>query len=438
MRLLLVLVVWGASGVGAWADEPPVPVTRPEMKKVLEALKKAKPRLPLPPLSEADGKAGGLRIVNNGRMRQLYLPEELRSADFPRGQDAALTLDPTFKVELFWIVSRTNNCRYCLGHQEWKLATAGRTEDQIAALDGDWSEFTPAQRAAFALTRQLTFQPHTLKDASLDEVRKHYKPLQILEILFTVANNNATNRWTDSLGIPQEQTGRFFRRAQPAETEKAPAVLASFLIPTSPRYQAGRSKVAPLEEAGRPKLESRSEVEAALAACRKRTPRLPLVEEKDVRTVLGTDAPEGVAPQWVRLLANFPVAGKSRYLSLRAAAEKGTLDRKLRAQIAWIAAREDRAWYALGQARQRLLALGVSEKEIWALDGDGDGFSPAERAAFGLARKLTATPHRMTDDDIAGLRKHYSDSQVAELVYQVCNAAFFNRLTEAAGLRLEE
>jgi AAA family ATP:ADP antiporter len=30
------------------------------------------------------------------------------------------------------------------------------------------------------------------------------------------------------------------------------------------------------------------------------------------------------------------------------------------------------------------------------------------------------------------------DQQVAELVYRVCNAAFFNRLTEAVGLRLEE
>jgi hypothetical protein len=28
---------------------------------------------------------------------------------------------------------------------------AGLKEDEIAALDGDWSEFTPAQRSAFRL-----------------------------------------------------------------------------------------------------------------------------------------------------------------------------------------------------------------------------------------------------------------------------------------------
>ena len=40
-------------------------------------------------------------------------------------------------------------------------------------------------------------------------------------------------------------------------------------------------------------------------------------------------------------------------------------------------------------------------------------------------------------DDIEGLRKHYPDQEVAEIVYHVTQAAFFDRLTEAAGLRLE-
>ena len=38
---------------------------------------------------------------------------------------------------------------------------------------------------------------------------------------------------------------------------------------------------------------------------------------------------------------------------------------------------------------------------------------------------------------MAEVRKHYTDQQVAELVYHVATAAFFNRVTEASGLRLE-
>ena len=127
----------------------------------------------------------------------------------------------------------------------------------------------------------------------------------------------------------------------------------------------------------------------------------------------------------------------ARATSQRAAEEKGVVDRKLRAQMAWIAARHDRAWYALGRARLRLLALGVKEDDIYALDGDLKGFGDAEKAAFALAKKLTVTPALIADDDIAGLRKHYKDKEVAEIVYLVTVSASFDRLTEAAHLQLE-
>lgn len=267
-------------------------------------------------------------------------------------------------------------------------------------------------------------------------MNKHYKPLQVLEIVFTVANNNSTTRWTDGLGIPQEEVGGFFRPTSPDAVP--PAVLKSFLTPTSKQFETRKSPVAPVRETKRPALESREQVEAALAECRKRTPRLPLVDEAAARKLLPEDWDKGPLPEWVRLLTNFPVAGTSRVLSQRAGAEKGTLDKKLRAQIAWIAARQDRAWYALGHARQRLAKLGVGDKDVWNLDGSWEGFSAGEKAVFALARKLTAYPHQVADEDIAAVRKHYPDKQVAEVVYQICNAAFFNRLTEAAGLRLEE
>jgi hypothetical protein len=93
------------------AGEPPlshpVPPTRDALKEELEKYKAAKPRLPMPP--ETDGAAGR---VNNGRFRSYYLPTELRDAGFNREPDPAMTLDNTFKVKLFWIASRTNNCFY--------------------------------------------------------------------------------------------------------------------------------------------------------------------------------------------------------------------------------------------------------------------------------------------------------------------------------------
>jgi hypothetical protein len=85
----------------------PVATIRDAEKDLLEQHKKAKPRLPLPP---DDARAPN--SVNNGAMRAYYLPAELRDSGFAREPDPAMTLDNTFKVKLFWIASRANNCFY--------------------------------------------------------------------------------------------------------------------------------------------------------------------------------------------------------------------------------------------------------------------------------------------------------------------------------------
>lgn len=416
-----------------------VPPTRPEMKQALERLKQASPRLPLPPVNDEErAAAGGRPLVNNGRMRQRYLPPELRSGDFSREPDPAMSLDPAFKTMLFWIVSRGNNCHYCLGHQEIKLTTAGIPEDRIAALDGDWSQFSEAEQAAFALARKITLEPHRITPADLAPLQRHYSELQTLEIVFALANNNSTNRWTDSLGIPQDADASALQRA----TGKARVPFITFLTPTSARYQAQVSKVAPLAGVAgaqaRPPLESQEEVHAALEQCRSRSPIFAPLDDEAARKVLPRDWPAGAVPAWARLLARFPKAGVVRAAGLRAAAESGSLSPRLKAEIAWVAARQDRAWYAVGIARQRLRALGFDDQAIAQLDGPNPGRTAEEQEALAFARKLTATPRLIADADIARLRKGFSDSAVAEIVLQVCNAAFFDRWTEVTRLPLEE
>src|SRR4051794_2819024 len=105
-KTILTLVLYLGLGPVAGADEPasrstppPVPVTREDMKKALENSKHNVPRLPLPAptdeekaraaeaaraRAEAAAKAGqpdtigramGGGIVNNGRMRSIYLSD---------------------------------------------------------------------------------------------------------------------------------------------------------------------------------------------------------------------------------------------------------------------------------------------------------------------------------------------------------------------------
>lgn len=320
----------------------------------------------------------------------------------------------------------------------------------MAALDTDWSSFTPAQRAAFGFARKLTYEPHLLAHADIEQLRKHYTDLQILEMTLSIAGNNSINRWKEGIGVMQEREGSRFQRgdqppADPAQTSR----LKSFLTPTSDKYKDRVSIVAVLhkdEKTGevcratvcqRPKLLPREETEKALEAARKRKPRLPLVDVSKARDVLGEDAPAETLPQWMLLLANFPRDGKSKISGIRSAEEKGDLKPLLKAQVSWIVARQDNAWYAVAEAQARLKKLGWSDDQIYKLDGDWKEFSKSERALFTVARNLAASPIVLTDEEVTNAVKLASPRDVVQLISYVTNRASFDRITETAGLQVD-
>ena len=447
----------------------PIPATRAEMKELLEDMKKRPYRIPLPELTEKEKQELGERSTNyEARLRFNYIPlaegtvfgaGRPRTAtppgapgsataprqDFTRNADENMTLTYQFKTMLFWIVARTNNCQYCLGHQEWKLSATGMSDDAIAALDADWSSYSEAEQAAFAYARLLTYEPHRISDEEIAKVAKHYTPLQIVEMTMSMGGNNAINRWKEGIGIPQSSGNTFAGRggAVPA-TEHSD----TFLTPTSTRFKDARSIVAPLEIfngkpsgqgiTNRPQLETRDEVLVMLEKVAKRTPRLPLVDEAVAATWLKDNGQDIPVTSWVRLIANFPNEGRGRLPSL-ASREKqtGDLTELQKAQLNWIIARQDRAWYAVGQAFKTLKSLGQTEDQIFALDGEWKELSAVDQALFRFAKNLAASPIASSDEDAAAALQQTSPSTVVQTVNHVASCAYFNRVTEAAGLAIE-
>ncbi|HUE71944.1 MAG TPA: hypothetical protein VMP01_13745 [Pirellulaceae bacterium] len=295
----------------------------------------------------------------------------------------------------------------------------------------------------------MSYEPHRISDEDIEGLHKHYTDLQILEMIISVAGNNSTNRWKEGAGIPQgRSSANFARRGEQPIPEGRVLPIETYLTPTSDRYASRITSTAPLVSDGagqptrltvqkRPPLEPREEVEQALAACRKRTARLPLVDEAKAKEVAAEAWPHERVPQWVRLLANFSREGKSRINTLRRGDDEGDLSPLLKAQVSWIIARQDRAWYAVGLAQRRLRELGCSDDQIYALDGDWQEFTPAERTQFRLARHLAASPIVLSDGDVAEALRQTSPRDVVQLVTYTTGRSFFDRVTEAAGLQLE-
>jgi hypothetical protein len=470
-------------------DQPRyTPLTREAMKQYIEQLKERTPRIPLPELTAEEQERAAQDTRSFGyesRLRNLFLSEDAGSGymvfggssnrgnnpgqgsggNGPGGgsnggnnpnsgrrnntpPDPKLSLDYAFKVRLFWIAARANNCQYCLGHQESKLLAAGMVEDDIAALDSDWERFPENERAAFALARRLTLEPHLLSDADINACRPFYSDLQIIEMVGSVAGNNAINRWKEGTGVPQSSGGGNFggRGGDNATAQQS----HSYLTPTSDEFLRKPSKVIYSDAENkknddlvmtiinRPELEMGASLEKALADVEARTALLPVVSQEEARSVLGDLAPEDQIPQWKCLLANFPVAGKRLVQAITASEKSTELSPTLQAQINWVVARQDRAWYNVAMAKDQLAAAGVNADQRGALDRDlsspMDRINDSDRMLLLVAKNLAASPIVLTDKQVTDAVEVAGAKAVTQVINYTAYRAMLNRITEAARL----
>lgn len=441
-QLWLASLLFASSVVVSYAADGPA-ATRPEMKKAIEALKGRTARLSLPAPTEQEI-ASGRPLVNNGRLRSLYLPPSWQSflitgwggssarrpMTSPPTNTASLlkSLEATpgygFKTRLFWVVSRANDCQYCLGHQELKLKRIGMTDDQIAALDGLWERFPVNEQAALKITRKLTLSPHMVNEQDIAELRPHFSDAEIIDILYTVSRYNAVNRWTASTGIPQDKS---FGGEDHGTLD----------TPTSAEFNQLPSAVIPGKLAPRPDWEPRTEVEAKLKSATSRESLVKLPALDDARKSLTIVCPGVNPPSWFQAISNLSIAHDA-WVQRQAMTRDGKTPPDLRILIAWVTARENRAWYSMGHARARHLAAGGDESLLFSFADLEKSVAPANAEALRFARKLTSAPHTIVDADISKLKGTFDDYEVAEIIQLICDANAFDRFTESLRLPLEK
>jgi AhpD family alkylhydroperoxidase len=90
-----------------------------------------------------------------------------------------------------------NGCAYCVDMHSKDARAAGETEQRLYSL-GAWREapwFTPAERAALALTEAVTLVHRDHVPAGVvDEAARHFEPQALAQLIALVVTINAWNR----------------------------------------------------------------------------------------------------------------------------------------------------------------------------------------------------------------------------------------------------
>lgn len=100
------------------------------------------------------------------------------------------------------------------------LAVAGLKEEEIKnrtrkLAEGDWSDFSPAERTAFPFAVQLTRAPASVGVKEIQTLRETFGEHRALDVVFYVSWANYMTRVADAFQLPLEEGNPF---APPKDT----------------------------------------------------------------------------------------------------------------------------------------------------------------------------------------------------------------------------
>jgi alkylhydroperoxidase family enzyme len=97
-----------------------------------------------------------------------------------------------------------------MGHCEMLLAVAGLDQIAIAErsrrlADGDWSQFSQAEQAAFRFTRKQASRPAAITEDDVADLVHHFGQDRALELLVWTSRCHYQTRIADAFQLPLER-----------------------------------------------------------------------------------------------------------------------------------------------------------------------------------------------------------------------------------------
>lgn len=116
-----------------------------------------------------------------------------------------------------------------------------------------------------------------------------------------------------------------------------------------------------------------------------------------------------------------------------------TIDPQLRNMVSQMASRAAGCGYCMAHTAHTAERVGITadkENALWEYE-TSPLFSAAERAALRVAQGAAQVPNAVTDDDFNELKRHYTDTQILDIVAVIALFGFLNRFNDTMATELE-
>lgn len=145
----------------------------------------------------------------------------------------------------------------------------------------------------------------------------------------------------------------------------------------------------------------------------------------------------GNVPYFFRTLAHRPEIFRTATAHMQAVLNTGTLPTRLKELVVVRTSQMNGTAYCLASHTAISLRLGTTPEQIEALKNWRESvlFSEAEKEALHLAEAMTTDSLHYSDEEMARLRRFYSEGEVVELMAAIGLFNYFNRFNNL--LRME-
>lgn len=351
-------------------------------------------------------------------------------------------LDPALKAKLRWIIAHANGCAYTETQALGDLRRADNKASDASKTLSDPALWPADEAEAYRFVSMLSTEAPEIPDELFEALRKKLSDRGVAAVVLLTAYGNFQDRLLLGLQVPPESDGPL----PPVNVKFAEKSLQRTPILPPDNGQAvyvEKGQAVTEKDTNWTKV-AYEQLQERLERQRDRQPRLPIPSWDAIKGQL----PPEMALKPTSIRWNLINYGYAQELAIPWTTMTRTLwaelpsERILEESLFWVQTRAVNCNYCMGHCEMLLEVAGLDKSAVakrtrLLAETDWSAFPPAEQIAYAYARKLSATPAKLTSADYASLEKEFGAKQTMSIFVWLCRGLYMTRISDGFQLPLE-